>query len=145
MCIKDVACLFGKLPGLLLLGNVRPLGWLAKARLATFGRQMGRNDKVVFQGVPSVAKLLLEIGDKFMAEPICSGSLLGKQVSIVVAHPPKVVIARVDGRFVGKVGLHPNRFKETMPCLQSGCPGTIDGMPEEAIGRWAMPGTFIKT
>ena len=68
-----MASIFGKLPGLLPLGNVRPLGWLAKGRLASFGRQVGRNDKVVLQGVPSDAKLFLEPGGKVLAGPMGGG------------------------------------------------------------------------
>jgi hypothetical protein len=100
---------------------------------------------MMLQGVPGVATLLLEPGDQLMVKPICSGSLFGQQVSIAVAHPPKMVVTGVDGRFVGQVGLHPDDFQEAMPCLQSGSPGTVDGMPKEAIGRRAVPGAFIET
>jgi hypothetical protein len=121
------------------------LHWLAKGRLATFGRQVGRNDKMMLQGVPGVATLLLEPDNQIMAKPICSGSLFGQQISIAVAHPPKMVVTGVDGRFVGQVGLHPDDFQETISCLQSGSPGTVDGMPKEAIGRRAVSGAFIET
>ena len=143
--IKRMTSFLGQLSGLLLLGHVSSIHWLAKGRLATFGRQVGRNDKMMFQGVPSVAKLFLEVGDQIMAKPICSGSLFGKQICIAVAHPPIVVVASIDGRLVGQVGFHPDHFQKTMSCLQPGSSGTVDGMPKEAIGRWAMPGAFIET
>ena len=46
--IKRMTSFLGQLSGLLLLGHVSSIHWLAKGRLATFGRQVGRNDKMVF-------------------------------------------------------------------------------------------------
>ena len=74
-----------------------------------------------------------------------SGSPLSQKVSIAIAHPPEVVIAHIDGCLVGEVGLHPNHLKETMTCFQPGSPSKIDRMPEQAIGRWAVPGAFVET
>ena len=67
--IKNVASIFGKLPGFLTLRDVSTISGFAEGWLAPFGRQVGRNDKVVLQGAPSDAELFLEAGDEVMAGP----------------------------------------------------------------------------
>jgi hypothetical protein len=83
--VENVASIFGKLPGLLTLRDVGTISGFAEGWLAPFGRQVGRNDKVVFESLPSDAKLLLEPGDKVMAGPMGNGCLLSQKVGIPIA------------------------------------------------------------
>ena len=71
-------------------------------------------------------------------------SFVCKTISKPVAYPPVVVVPHVHGSLVGQVGLHPHHFDEAMPFLQPLSSGTVDLMPEQPIGRWAVFGAFVE-